>query len=106
VGSGPVGKTISITTDGVNRYGGWPPLCGEYGVDPEGCASRAIRRTFSITDNDNGTLTINYGGLFTQTVPGRLPDTYEVYFKDHNYNPDKDGPIAGHTWHWDTIRVE
>ncbi len=103
VGTGPTGRSINITTDAINRYAGWPHLCER---DPDGCTSKAIRRTFTVTDNDNGTLTVDYGGMFTQIVPGRLPDNYEVYFKDHNYTPDKDGPIAGYTWHWDTVRVE
>ena len=105
VGSGPAGRDPNITTDGQQRYDGGRPLCGSGALDPEGCASKPIRRPFSITDNGNGTLTVNYGGLFTRTVPGQFPERFEVYFKDHSYTPDKDGPIAGHTLHWDNISV-
>jgi hypothetical protein len=108
IGSGPFGNTVSITTNKQGRYDGWQALCGDqYALlNKTQCADKMTRRPFSVTDNDNGTLTINYGGIFTQTVPGRLPDNYEVYFKDHNYTPDKDDMPIGHTWHWDSIRVE
>lgn len=106
VGSGPFGGTINITTNGDNRYNGWQGICGAYGLDLEGCKSKAIRRRFTITDNMNGTLTVNYGGMFTQTVSGQLPDNFEVYFKDHNYTPDKGGEPVGHTWHWDNISIK
>lgn len=106
VGSGPLGGTVNITTNNKNRYDGWRPICGQSELDPEGCASKMLRRTFSIIDNNNDTLTVDYGGLFKKTVPGRFPERFEVYFKDHNYTPDKDGMPAGHTWHWDTIRIE
>lgn len=105
VGNGPFGNTVNITTNGENQYDGWQGVCGQWGLDPEACKSKMIRRTFSITDNNNGTLTVNYGGMFTQTVPGKLPDNYKVYFKDHNYTPDKDGMPVGHTWHWDNISI-
>jgi hypothetical protein len=103
VGSGP---SVNITTNKQNRYEGWRSICGDSGLDPTGCASKMIRRPFSITDNDNGTVTVSYGGMFSQTVPGRFPEKFEVYFKEHNYTPDKDGKPIGHTWHWDSIRVE
>ena len=75
-------------------------------TDPEACASKAIRRPFSITDNRNGTITVNYGGFDTYTVPGSFPaGGFNVIFKDHNYTPDKDGKPVGHTWHWDNIVV-
>lgn len=106
VGSGPAAGTVNITTEDKNRYDGWRSLCGKSGLDPVGCASKMVRRPFSVTDNGNGTLTVNYGGLFTKSVPGRFPDEFEVYFQDHNYTPDKDGMPAGHTWHWDSVRVE
>lgn len=106
VGNGPFGNSVNITANGDNQYNGWQGVCGTYGLDPEGCQSKAIRRRFTITDNMNGTLTVNYGGMFTQTISGQLPDKYEVYFKDHNYTPDKDGKPVGHTWHWDNIIVQ
>jgi len=105
VGSGPAGRTPNITTGGRQRYTGWQPLCGPGALDPQGCASKPIRRQFSVTDNGNGTITVDYGGMFTQTVPGQFPERFEVYFKDHNYTPDKDGRPIGHTWHWDNITV-
>lgn len=106
VGSGPVGRTVNITSNKKNYYGSGRQLCGSYGLDPSGCASKKIRRPFSIVDNENGTMTVNYGGLFSRTIPGKLPDKFEVYFEIHSYNPDKDGKPSGYTWHWDNIRVE
>ena len=105
VGSGPFGRSVNLTVGGRDVYTGWQPRCGDWALDPEGCASKTIRRTFSVTDNGDGTLTIDYGGMFIQTVPGSLPDTFEVYFKDHNYTPDKDATPPGHTWHWDQISI-
>jgi hypothetical protein len=105
VGSGPFGRDVSIVVGGQDRYGGWRPRCGSGALDPEGCDSAAIRRPFSVTDNGDGTITIDYAGLHTETVDGSLPERFQVYFKDHNYTPDKDGVPAGHTWHWDNIVV-
>lgn len=106
IGNGPFGRDVNISVDGANRYSGWQPVCRDWGLDPEGCASKMIRRTFSVTDNGNGALIVNYGGMFNQIVPGKLPDSFQVYFKDHNYTPDKDGVPLGHTWHWDNIIVD
>ena len=104
VGDGAYGKDVNISTDGVNRN--VSPNVGVCSIDPEGCASKAIRRTFSITDNKNGTVTVNYGGFKSFTVPGSFPaGGFDVVFKDHNYTPDKDGKPVGHTWHWDNIVV-
>ena len=76
-------------------------------LDPEGAASKAIRRPFSVTDNRNGTLTVNYGGFATYTVPGSFPaGEFRVVFKDHNYTPDKELIPVGHTWHWDNIVIK
>jgi hypothetical protein len=105
IGNGPLGNTVNITTEGDSQYTGWRPVCGQSALGGGDCASKANRRTFSITDNGNGTLTVNYGGYFTQTVPGQFPDQFEVYFKAHNYTPDKDGKPAGYTWHWDNIII-
>jgi hypothetical protein len=105
VGKGPFGNDINVSTDGVNRnVAQYMSVCN---FDPEGCKSKAIRRTFSITDNRNGTITVNYGGFKTYTVPGSFPaGGFNVVFKDHNYTPDKDGVPVGHTWHWDNIIVK
>ncbi len=105
VGNGPFGGNVNLSVNGVDGYSGWQPVCGEWGMDPEGCASKKIRRSFSVADNNNGTVTVNFGGMFTRTVPGQLPSSFQVYFKDHNYTPDKDGQPTGHTWHWDNIAV-
>jgi hypothetical protein len=92
-----------VWTDGVDRQ------VMPHGLirsdDPEGAASKAIRRPFSMTDNRNGTITVNYGGLRTFTVPGTFPAEFAVVFKDHNYTPDKDGIPVGYTWHWDNIII-
>jgi hypothetical protein len=70
------------------------------------CDSKKTRLTFSIRDNQNGTITVDFGGAFRQTFSGSFPDEpWRVVFKDHNYTPDKDGPPIGHTWHWDNIAV-
>ena len=105
VGNGAYGKDINVSTDGVNRnVAQYQSTCM---FDPEACASKTIRRTFSITDNRNGTITVNYGGFKTFTVPGSFPaGGFNVVFKDHNYTPDKDGVPVGHTWHWDNIIIQ
>jgi hypothetical protein len=106
VGKGPYGNDGNIVTQGVSRDPlGWGHVCGSDGVDPTGCASKTIRRTFTITDNLNGTITFDYLGQ-RYTYPGKFPDQFRVYFKDHNYTPDKDGVPVGHTWHWDNIVVK
>ena len=105
VGKGPYGNDGNIYTAGVSRDPlGWGHVCGSGAADPEGCASKAIRRTFTITDNRNGTVTIDFLGQ-RYTYPGAFPSQFQVYFKDHNYTPDKDGVPVGHTWHWDNIVV-
>ncbi len=107
IGNGPFGGGVNMITNGENRYEDWRPICdGEYALDPVGCKDKMIRRPFSVTDNGNGTLTVNYAGLYTQTIPGKFPDQFDIYFTDHNYTPDKDDVPPGHTWHWDSIHVE
>jgi hypothetical protein len=104
VGNGPFGRDINVSTDGVNRnVAQYQSICS---IDPAGCASKAIRRTFSIADNRNGTITVNYGGMRTYTVPGSFPTGgFKVVLKDHSYTPNKDGRPVGYTWHWDSIIV-
>jgi hypothetical protein len=105
VGKGPYGNDGNIVTQGVQRDPlGWGHVCGAGAVDPEGCGSKAIRRTFTITDNRNGTITFDYLGA-KYTYPGSFPNEFRVYFKDHNYTPTKDGAPVGLTWHWDNIVV-
>jgi hypothetical protein len=105
VGKGPYGNDGNIVTQGVSRDPlGFAHVCGSGAADPEGCASKAIRRTFTITDNRNGTITFDFLGR-RYTYPGEFPAQFEVYFKDHNYTPDKDGVPVGHTWHWDNVLV-
>lgn len=76
-----------------------------YVLDAEGCASKMIRRNWSITDNGDGTLTVRFlDNVWTQ--PGSFPDVpWKVVFKDHSYTPDKDGKPIGYTWHWDSVSV-
>ncbi len=102
VGNGPFGRDVSIVTGGEDRAERGQRVCD---LDPEGCGSKMIRRAFSVTDNRDGTITVDYGAMFTQTVAGSLPPSFEVYFKDHNYTPDKDGVPIGHTWHWDNVFI-
>jgi hypothetical protein len=104
VGKGPFGNDIKVSTNGVDRQvAQYTSVCQ---FDPEACKSKAIRRTFSITDNRNGTVTVNFGGFKTFTVQGSFPPGgFNVVFKDHNYTPDKDGAPVGYTWHWDNIIV-
>ncbi len=102
VGNGPFGGTVSIVTDGENRYDGWRGVCD---LDPEACDSKPIRRTFTVTDNGDGTITVDYGGFHSQTLSGSFPENFEVFFTDHNYTPNKDGVPVGHTWHWDNISI-
>jgi hypothetical protein len=101
VGSGPFGQDTP-------RYRGEAltsqHLCGDDALDPEGCREKHIRRTWSVTDNMDGTLTIRFLDNAWE-VQGRFPDRFEVVFKDHSYTPDKDGPVAGYTWHWDNIAI-
>lgn len=104
VGNGPAGKDIKVIVNGVDQnVRQYYSYCS---FDSEGCASKAIRRPFKITDNGNGTITVNYAGVETYTVRGSFPSGgFNVVFKDHNYTPDKDGIPVGHTWHWDNIEV-
>lgn len=107
VGNGPAGKDVNISFNG-KRYTGWQKTCGQTWdwFSPAECASKMLRFPFSITDNGNGTITVDYGGKFTETFAGSFPAEYRVVFKDHNYTPNKDGTPFGHTWHWDNIRVD
>ena len=102
VGKGPYGNDGNIFSGGQSN----DPLGHAHvpAVDPEGSASKAIRRSFWIRDNNNGTITYDFLGK-RYTYAGEFPDRFEVYFKDHNYTPDKDGRPIGHTWHWDNIVV-
>ena len=107
VGNGPFGSTFHVHAGGQDfNPSGWQHTCGDaFALDPEGCASKAIRRTFTITDNGNGTLTLNAFGQ-TYSFAGSFPSgPVKVVFKDHNYTPDKDGVPVGHTWHWDSVIV-
>lgn len=78
-------------------------------ADPEADASKAIRRTHVLTDNGDGTVTLEIEGKGVCTVPGSFPDgDVRVVFADHNYTPLKGCPnaeCAGFTWHWDNFGV-
>lgn len=103
VGTGPFGNDGNIFTNGASHDPlGWGHVSD---ADPEGSASKAIRRPFSIRDNGDGTITFEFLGD-RYTYEGQFPERFEVYFKDHNYTPDKDGIPIGHTWHWDEISVK
>lgn len=109
VGSGAFGNDVNIHTGSTNRYTGWQKVCGAFGhfQSSGACASKMTRIPFKVTENANNTITVNYGGAFSQTFPGQFPnEPWVVVFKDHNYTPDKDGRPAGHTWHWDSIVVK
>jgi len=99
-----LGRGVNVYTNGVNR-----DVAQFYTIanfDPIAAASKAIRRPFVVTDNGDGTITVEFGGFASYTVPGSFPaGGFTVEFKDHNYTPDKDGPVAGYTWHWDSISV-
>ena len=95
---------LFLVSKGVNRSIGRSMCESGSPLDPEGCASKAIRRTFTMTDNGNGTVSVRFLGN-VWTYPGSFPADYKVVFKDHNYTPDKDGAPVGHTWHWDNIIV-
>ena len=73
-------------------------------------SSVKIRREHFLRDNQNGTLTFGIeqpdGTFFEYTSTGSFPQgPVRVVFADHSYTPDKDGPVLGHTWHWDNIRI-
>ena len=111
VGKGPLGNDGNIFSGGQSRDPlGWQQVCGAWAIDAEGCASKAIRRMFAMTDNGNGTITFNFFGS-TYTYAGQFPEQYRVYFKQHSYTPTKvdpggcSGPCAGYTWHWDNIAI-
>jgi hypothetical protein len=103
VGNGPFGGDIHVHANGSDRNPESGKICD---VDREGCSSKAIRRTWSVTDNHDGTITVRFHDR-SYTVAGSFPSgPFEVVFKDHNYTPDKEGRPAGHTWHWDNIIVD
>ena len=103
VGTGPYGSDGNIFSDGATRDPlGFHHVCA---IDPEGCASKAIRRPFSMHDNGNGTITFEFLGT-TYTYDGQFPENYQVYFKQHAYTPNKDGIPAGYTTHWDNITIQ
>ncbi|MEX2626171.1 MAG: hypothetical protein WD225_04770 [Ilumatobacteraceae bacterium] len=102
--AGPWGSGVRV--NGSDAETTWQPLCGgDYPLDPEGCASKPIRRSWSLTDEGDGTMTLRFLDNAWR-ITGSFPDEpWKVVFKDHNYTPDKDGPVAGHTWHWDNIAI-
>lgn len=103
VGNGPFGRDFQVFADGSQSQPLSAPMCA---TDPEACGSKAIRRTFTVTDNGNGTVTVEaFGQKFLRN--GSFPSGgFKVVFKDHNYTPDKDGVPVGYTWHWDNIIIK
>lgn len=77
--------------------------------DPEGLASKAIRREHVLTDNGDGTVTYAVEGRGACTFSGSFPaGPVRVVFADHSYTPEKDcgdAECPGYTWHWDDIEV-
>lgn len=105
VGSGPSGNDGHVHVDGLDTNPlGWQRVCGPFAVDAAGCASKALRRTFTVTDNRDGTITVEFLGRIV-SYPGAFPSEFRVVFKDHSYTPTKDDIPAGYTWHWDAIVV-
>ncbi len=103
-GIGPFAE-FQLVGDQIERQPGDKP-CGDFSSDPEGCDSKKIRRRFVMTDNLDGTITVDYPDAErTWTVDGSFPEQFEVVFKDHNYTPEKDNDPPGFTWHWDNIIV-
>ena len=111
VGNGPLGNDVSVWHDGgqVDDFAGTCNAGHSFDWFDPYCDDKATRVTFSITDNLDGTLTVDYGsshGGFVETFPGQLPDSFRAVFKDHNYTPSKDHPgLDRFTWHWDNIVV-
>ena len=123
IGNGPFGgDKPSIYANQTQHYSSGRKWChsdvwsragdGTGGVF-DACDDKTERVTFTLTDNLDGTLTIVWGDdeqgtveRYEQTFPGAFPDTFHVYFKDHNYTPDKGGAPIGYTWHWDNIIVQ
>ena len=98
-GGAPMVNYEKVTRDHVCRTPG--PL------DSEGCNSKPIRRTWSLTDNQNGTVTLQFMDQ-KWTTNGSFPQgDWKLVIKDHNYTPSKDcnGACVGFTWHWDNIIV-
>ena len=83
VGNGPFGGAFHVIANGDDiGPGKWRGICGEFSLDPEGCASKAIRRTFTIRDNGNNTLTLSALGK-DYTFAGKFPTGgFNVVFKD------------------------
>ena len=76
-------------------------------IDSEGCHSKPIRRSWSFTDNLDGTVTLRFMDR-QWTTAGSFPDgDWNLVIKDHNYTPSKacDNGCDGFTWHWDNIIV-
>jgi hypothetical protein len=90
----------SAGENGAMKIGDTKVPCGfDAGTD------KMTRHPVSLTDNGNGTVTFSVAGS-SCTTAGSFPDgPAHVVFYDNNYNPDKDGPVIGHTWHWDSIVV-
>ena len=109
VGNGPLGGDFRVFANGEMFGPDWRRVWGDANccyLDPEGAASKAIRRTFTLTDNGNGTMTLDAFGNRYNFRGGFPAGEVKVVFQDLNYTPDKDGPVVGHTWHWDNIIIQ
>lgn len=102
VGIGPFAGDFRLTSGGSTVSPLGADVCT---IDPEGCNSKTVRRTFTIINNDDGTITVEALGQ-TMTTSGSFPKgDFKVVFSDHNYTPNKDNNPVGYTWHWDDISI-
>ena len=65
VGNGPLGGDFRVFANGEMFGPDFQRIWGDANccyLDPEGAASKAIRRTFTLTDNGNGTMTLDAFG--------------------------------------------
>ena len=62
VGNGPFGGDFHVHANNRDFNPADDGFCRTRALDPEGCASKAIRRTFVLTDNGNNTLTLRVVG--------------------------------------------
>ncbi len=67
---------------------------------------KATRHQACLTDNRNGTVSFTVAGTSMTSRGSFPPGPKRVVFYDQNYTPDKDGPVQGHTWHWDNVIVD
>jgi hypothetical protein len=107
IGNGPAGGDFHAHAAGQDlNPSDWQHVCdgSEYSLGGGACDSKATRLPFKAVDNRDGTITLNAFGQ-TYTFNGAFPPVYKVVIASHAYTPLKDGPVPGHTWHFDNIAV-